>query len=73
MIAKIHSYQVPAGFLYLGMNENINGLTDFYDNVPGQPCLYQAKVHSGTKLSEHINPTQHKSGEIPKLQRPNFK
>jgi len=73
MIAKIHSYQVPAGFLYLGMNENINGLTDFYDNVPGQPCLYQAKVHSGTKKSEHINTTQHKSGEIPKLQRPNFK
>lgn len=74
IIAKIHKYQVPAGFLYLGLNERIAGLDDYYDEVPGMPCLYQAKqkpVENGGAAAKKI--TTPKSGEMPKLQRPHQK
>ena len=43
-LEKIYTRQAEGGFLYLGYNENINGLDDFYEAVPGMTCLYQAKV-----------------------------
>ncbi len=43
-LEKIYTRQAEGGFLYLGYNENINGLDDFYEPVPGMSCLYQAKV-----------------------------
>lgn len=71
IIAKIHSYQVPAGFLFLGLNENIAGLEDYYNPIQGIPCLYQAKLTS-QELEKNIQ----KNGQsemMPKLQRPQIK
>lgn len=44
LVEKIYSRQAEGGFLYLGYNENIFGLEDFYEPVEGLNCLYQAKV-----------------------------
>ena len=44
LLEKIYTRQAEGGFLYLGSNENINGLEDFYEPVPGLDCLYQARV-----------------------------
>lgn len=45
LIAKIYSRQVVSGFLYLGMQENVAGLNEFYEPVSGMECLYQAKLN----------------------------
>lgn len=76
IIAKIHSCQVPAGFLYLGLNEKIEGLRDYYDAVPGLPCLYQAKLVSDEQNNKTVDNTEnHKApaDAMPKLQRPQMK
>lgn len=44
LVEKIYSRQAEGGFLYLGYNENISGLEDFYEPVEGLKCLYQAKI-----------------------------
>lgn len=44
LLEKIYSRQAEGGFLYLGYNENIYGLDDFYEPVEGLKCLYQARV-----------------------------
>ena len=71
IIAKIHGYQVPAGFLYVGLHENINGLLDYYDSVPGIPCLYQAKL--GAKQTSQNTDNEMSPMEMPRLQRPTLK
>ncbi len=43
-LEKIYGRQTEGGFLYLGYNENISGLEDFYEPVSGMSCLYQAKI-----------------------------
>ena len=68
-IEKIHSYQVPAGFLYLGLHEKIAGLEDFYEPVVGSPCLYQAKLTPSISSDNG----QTSNGFMPKLQRPHMK
>ena len=69
LIAKIHSYQVPAGFLYLGMHEEIAGLEEYYDKVAGIPCLYQAKI----KKPHRKQNESETSSVMPTLQRPVIK
>ena len=77
IIAKIHSYQVPAGFLYIGLHENVAGLEDYYEAVQGIPCLYQAKLTS--RMAQQLEqqqqmPQQNTQREaMPKLQRPHHK
>ena len=44
MIRSIYKNQVPGGFLYLGMGENIADLDKYYDPIRGMKCLYQAKL-----------------------------
>lgn len=44
LLEKIYTRQAEGGFLYLGYNENISGLDDFYEPVPGLTCLYQARI-----------------------------
>ena len=44
LLEKIYTRQAEGGFLYLGYNENISGLDEFYEPVTGMPCLYQARV-----------------------------
>ena len=71
LIAKFHSCNVPAGFLYLGLHEKIAGLDDYYDVVPGIPCLYQAKLKP-QNLLKNKDKTE-ASSAMPTLQRPNLK
>lgn len=74
IIAKIHKHQVPAGFLYLGMNEQINGLSDYYEAVPSMPCLYQAKLDGRHKQkSGKADNKQVAEDEMPSLMRPHKK
>lgn len=68
IVKKIQSYQVPAGFLYIGMHEDIAGLDEYYNAVPGIPCLYQAKVSNETM--EKVQNKNTIPNEMPKLQRP---
>ncbi|MBQ8465903.1 MAG: protein-glutamate O-methyltransferase CheR [Alphaproteobacteria bacterium] len=72
LIAKIHSYNVPAGFLYLGLHEKIDGLEEYYDAIPGMPCLYQAKLkpQNITKNRENLDNVPN---AMPTLQRPSIK
>ena len=74
LIAKIHKYLVPAGFLYIGMNEEISGLEDYYEPVPGIPCLYQSKLVPYTeKFEQNKKNSNMQLAEMPKLQKPNIK
>lgn len=73
IIAKIHKYQVPAGFLYLGLHENIAGIEDYYDAVPGMPCLYQAKVLTTENPASQSNAQTGDTEAMPTLQRPYLK
>ncbi len=73
IIAKIHKYQVPAGFLYLGLHENIAGITDYYDAVPGMQCLYQAKVLTTENPASQSNAQTGETEAMPTLQRPHLK
>ena len=43
LIAKIYSRQTSGGFLYLGMNAQIEGLEHYYEPVGGMDCLFRAK------------------------------
>lgn len=73
LIEKIHSYQVPGGFLYLGLNENIANIDEYYNKIDAIPCLYQAKVKnmSNNKTKQIHSDKNHKS--MPTLQRPENK
>ena len=71
LIAKIHSYHAPAGFLYLGIHEDIEGLEDYYEPVKGMPCLYQAKIKSTDK--QRIEENKANKFAMPTLQRPQLK
>ena len=73
LIAKIYSYQVPAGFLYLGLHEKISGLEEYYDAVPGMPCLYQAKVAPENKQSVDKKSVNSTAPAMPSLRRPHIK
>ena len=75
LIAKIHSYQVPAGFLYLGLHEKIEGIEEYYEAVNGVPCLYQAKVKSQNKAqnTSNNNNKNFNSNAMPTLHRPQMK
>jgi len=76
LIAKIYSRQIPSGFLYLGMNENISGLDEFYQPVSGMDCLYQAKPNVAVPVSDDDKmipqPEKPKNSEddIPSFVRP---
>lgn len=53
-LEKIYSRQAEGGFLYLGYKENISGLEEFYEPVPGLKCLYQARVLPAQNLKPVI-------------------
>ena len=74
VLETIHKNQIPGGFLYLGVGENIPALNAYYDQVKGMRCLYQAKV-----LNEEKREKAEQSGEgtksveapaLPKFVRP---
>lgn len=79
LIAKIYSRQVEAGFLYIGLNETIAGLEEFYEPVTGMDCLYQAKLNisnpyggneSLIKTEERVSPQKNEDDGIPSFVRP---
>ncbi len=43
IVKKLHSTQRAGGLLYIGLNESITDLDEYYEKVTGFPCLYQAK------------------------------
>lgn len=74
IIAKIHGHQVAGGFLYLGLHEKIEGLSEYYEEVPGMPCLYQAKINpTGEDSLSSVVREKTIAGGMPKLQRPHMK
>lgn len=44
LMAKISSYQAQGGVLYLGKNEHLEGIDEFYNKLPGFNCVYVSKV-----------------------------
>lgn len=71
LIEKIYNRQIEGGFLYLGIDEKVAGLEDFYTKVNGLPCLYQSKVNLSEQSKQPIieNETLPK-GEMPSFKRP---
>lgn len=69
---KIYSKQIDGGFLYVGIDEKINGLTDFYTPVKGLPCLYQSKVNiqEGSKAENNEPELARTADEMPSFRRP---
>lgn len=43
ILVKIANVQLLGGFLYLGKDEYLDDLEEFYEKVPGFECLYQSK------------------------------
>ncbi len=79
VIEKIYNKQTESGFLYLGMDEKVSGLNEFYTKVNGLPCLYQAKTlqtsakpENTTSIAESKNTEQSVSAadEMPSFKRP---
>ena len=77
LIAKIYSRQMPSGFLYLGMNETVNALNEFYQPVNGIECLYQAKPNVEIPVFEddvasapQVKPQSNDEDDIPSFVRP---
>lgn len=71
LIEKIFNRQIRGGFLYLGIDEKIAGLENFYTKVNGLPCLYQSKINLSDKDKQPIleNETKAKN-EMPSFKRP---
>lgn len=71
LVEKIYSRQAEGGFLYLGYNENIFGLEDFYEPVEGLNCLYQAKILPNKTVSAApVENTSVKGDAMPSFVRP---
>lgn len=43
ILNKIYDVQTPGGLLYIGKNEELNGIGEFYTKVPGFGSLYQTR------------------------------
>lgn len=68
LLAKISSYQAQGGVLYLGKNEHLDGIDDFYNKLPGFNCVYVSKV---TTVAQDVA-IQKVSGEAPVDVMPSF-
>lgn len=68
LLAKISSYQAQGGVLYLGKNEHLDGIDDFYNKLPGFNCVYVSKV---TSAAQDVA-IQKVSGEAPADVMPSF-
>lgn len=51
LCAKIHDMQVQGGVLYLGRGEDINGMKEYYNSVPGVGCVYQARILENARVA----------------------
>lgn len=72
MINHIYHNQVPGGFLFLGVGENICGLDTYYEPVKGIKCLYQARIgiDSHRLSSTDVKSTSPRDGGMPSFVRP---
>lgn len=68
LLAKISSYQAQGGVLYLGKNEHLDGIDDFYNKLPGFNCVYVSKL---TSAAQDVA-IQKVSGEAPADVMPSF-
>ncbi len=72
IVARLSEYQTPQGILYLGKNEHIAGIDEFYDRLSGYNSVYvskgiQSKIEKprlsvGLEEAEEI--------EMPRFKRP---
>ncbi len=49
ILEKLQNKQTFGGLLYIGQNEKLAGIEQFYTKVPGFDCLYQAKNQTDNK------------------------
>lgn len=72
ILSRLSSYQTHGGVLYLGKNEFISGIEEFYEKLPGYNCVYMSKggkaIVDKPKLSH--SPEELTSVEMPKFVRP---
>ena len=71
ILQRISSCQNPGGILYLGKNEHIPGIEEYYEKLAGYNCVYVCKgVGSGKpRLSESPETVLSENG-MPKFVRP---
>ena len=72
-LAMLYNNQIPGGFLYVGMGEELYGLERYYDKVKGMKCLYQAKIAAETtkpQSQEIKKPEEINAPKMPKFVRP---
>ena len=74
VIDMLYKNQVPGGFLYLGMGEEVSGLSDYYNQVKGIKCLYQSKTSVATQATSKMQlkekPSEVDAPQMPKFVRP---
>ncbi len=76
IIEKIYNKQTEGGFLYLGMDEKVAGMDEYYVKVNGLPCLYQAKVKQAPLKMEEtssVPEAEEKSSSDVTNEMPSFK
>ena len=70
LVAKINSYQAQGGVLYLGKNENIEGIEEYYRKLPGFNCVYAAKAVHTSVVVPQDSPQVIEAAEMPSFIRP---
>lgn len=73
ILKNLMKKQTPGGLLYIGMNEQLNGIEEFYTKVDNFDCLYQAnnlKKHE-SKLNQVVKEGHMDDKKVmPTLQKP---
>ncbi|MBQ8436375.1 MAG: protein-glutamate O-methyltransferase CheR [Alphaproteobacteria bacterium] len=75
ILEKLLNKQTFGGLLYIGQNEKLSGIEQFYTKVPGFDCLYQAKNQTDNKpaILQHDKTNQletEKSSAMPSFIKP---
>ena len=55
ILNRLAQKQTFGGLLYLGKNEKVAGIEDYYTKVPGFDCLYQAINQNNSRAIPSIN------------------
>ncbi len=70
LLEKIYHKQINGGFLYLGIDEKLFGIEDFYQPVKGFACLYQAKKAATDPRPIPAVPLSSDHQNMPSFQKP---
>lgn len=75
IVSRLCQHQPQGGFLYLGKNETIECIGEYYDKLPGYNCVYVSKGISGTgqsRLEPAPEVEKGKETAMPHFVRPNI-